>query len=520
MSEPLERDGARDDATVLEARFVRKGWPGVQALDGVSFAVAPGEVHALVGENGAGKSTLIKVMTGVHGADAGEVRYQGRPVAFSGPRDAQAAGISTIFQEVNLVPLMSVAQNIFLGREPRGRFGLIDTVRMEREARDLLQRYGVRVDPSLPLRALGVGVQQMVAIARAVSVDARVVIMDEPTSSLEPREVEILFRTITALRDQGVGIVYISHKLDELFRICDRVTVLRDGRLVHTGEIAELTRIRLVSLMLGREVAEVRERGVTRFGEGHAAVAEEPVVEARGLRRKHVLHDVSLRIRPGEVVGLGGLLGAGRSETAKALAGAQPLDAGEVLVEGEPVRTGSPSAAIRAGIAMIPEDRKVEGIIPHLSVRENIVLAALPRLSRAGLVSDKAQDDLVDTFMRRLRIKASGPRQPVGELSGGNQQKVLLARWLCLAPKVLILDEPTRGIDIGAKGEVQGLIDELAGQGLAVLLISSELEEVLEGADSIVVLREGAVVEVLTGDDVAEEPLMAALAGGPERRDG
>jgi ribose transport system ATP-binding protein len=298
------------------------------------------------------------------------------------------------------------------------------------------------------------------------------------------------------------------------------VTVLRDGKLVHTGAVAELTRIRLVALMLGREVAEVRERGVTEFGEGHGAIAGEPVIEAKGLERKHVLHDVSLAIRPGEVVGLGGLLGAGRSETAKALAGAQPLDAGEVRVDGRPVRAGSPSAAIRAGIAMIPEDRKVEGIIPHLSVRENIVLAALPRLSRAGIVSDKAQDELVATFMERLRIKASSPRQPVGELSGGNQQKVLLARWLCLSPKVLILDEPTRGIDVGAKAEVQGLIDELAGQGLAVLLISSELEEVLEGSDSIVVLREGAVVDVLEGDDVAEEPLMAALAGGRERADG
>src|SRR5215218_9423535 len=258
MSDSLEHASAPDGAPVLEARSVSKRWPGVVALDDVSFAVARGEVHALVGENGAGKSTLIKVMTGVHHPDGGEVRYQDAPVAFSGPREAQAAGISTIFQEINLVPLMSVAQNIFLGREPRGRLGLIDTRRMDRKASELLERYGVQVDPALPLRALGVGVQQMVAIARAVSIDARVVIMDEPTSSLEPREVEILFRTITSLREHGVGIVYVSHKLDELFRICDRVTVLRDGRLVHTGDIAELTRIRLVALMLGRDVAEVR----------------------------------------------------------------------------------------------------------------------------------------------------------------------------------------------------------------------------------------------------------------------
>jgi len=513
MSDSLEHASAPDGAPVLEARSVSKRWPGVVALDDVSFAVARGEVHALVGENGAGKSTLIKVMTGVHHPDGGEVRYQDAQVAFSGPREAQAAGISTIFQEINLVPLMSVAQNIFLGREPRTRIGLIDQARMRRESAELLQRYGVDVDVTLPLRALGVGVQQMVAIARAISFDARVVIMDEPTSSLEPREVEILFNTIRRLREQGVGIVYVSHKLDELFRICDRVTVLRDGRLVHTGAMSELTRIRLVALMLGRDQDEVREHGVTGFERRGADADAEPILEARGLERKHMLHDVGLAIRPGEVVGLGGLLGAGRSETARALAGAQPLDGGEVAVAGRPIRTGSPSAAIRAGVAMIPEDRKVDGIVPHLSVRENIVLAALPRLSKGGLVSRRAQDELVATFMKRLRIKASSPEQPVGELSGGNQQKVLLARWLCMSPKVLILDEPTRGIDVGAKAEVQGLIDELAEQGLGVLLISSELEEVLEGSDSVVVLREGAVVDVLEGDRVAEEPLMAALAG-------
>jgi len=289
--------------------------------------------------------------------------------------------------------------------------------------------------------------------------------------------------------------------------------VLRDGRLVHTGAMSELTRIRLVALMLGRDQDEVREHGVTGFERRGADADAEPILEARGLERKHMLHDVGLAIRPGEVVGLGGLLGAGRSETASALAGAQPLDGGEVAVAGRPIRTGSPSAAIRAGVAMIPEDRKVDGIVPHLSVRENIVLAALPRLSKGGLVSRRAQDELVATFMKRLRIKASSPEQPVGELSGGNQQKVLLARWLCMSPKVLILDEPTRGIDVGAKAEVQGLIDELAEQGLGVLLISSELEEVLEGSDSVVVLREGAVVDVLEGDRVAEEPLMAALAG-------
>jgi galactofuranose transport system ATP-binding protein len=503
---------AETAAPVLEARGISKRFPGVVALDDVSFELRPGEVHALVGENGAGKSTLIKVITGVHRLDAGEIRYRGEPVRFAGPREAQAGGVSTIFQEVNLIPLMSVAQNLFLGREPRNRLGLVDHRRMRRDARELLTRYGVEVDVARPLRTLGVAVQQMVALARAVSVDARVVIMDEPTSSLEAPEVERLFATIDLLRGHGVSVVYVSHKLDELFRICDRITVLRDGRVVHSGTIAGLSRIALIATMLGRDVADVRREGLTRFSD-RGEVGDEALLEALDLTRKGALDGVSLTVRAGEVVGLGGLLGAGRSATAKAIAGALPLNRGTVTVAGRRIRTGRPASAIRAGVAMIPEDRKVEGILPQLSVRENIVLAALPQLSRAGIVSERAQDELVRTFIDRLRIKASSPRQPAGELSGGNQQKVLLARWLCLAPKVLILDEPTRGIDVGAKAEVQGLVDELAERGLGVVLISSELEEVVEGSDSVVVLREGAVIDVLRGDEISEERLMGSLAG-------
>ena len=366
----------------------------------------------------------------------------------------------------------------------------------------------------MPLRTLGVGMQQMVAIARAVSLQARVVIMDEPTSSLEPREVEVLFDVIRRLRDDGVAIIYVSHKLDELFVICENVTVLRDGKLVHVGPLSDLDRPQLVALMIGRDVASVQRHGVTSFGEHREGLHEAPVLEASHLTHTPRLRDVSLAVRPGEVVGLGGLLGAGRSETARAIAGADPLDQGEVKVAGATVRRGSPIAAMKAGIALIPEDRKAEGIIPQLSVRENITLAALPQLSKGGLVSDKAQRDLVDTFMKRLQIKASSPDQKVFELSGGNQQKVLLARCLCSNPKVLILDEPTRGIDVGAKAEIQSLVDELAEQGLAVVLISSELEEVVEGSDQIIVLREGAVVEVLRGDDVVEDRLVGALTHG------
>ncbi|MEU9320586.1 sugar ABC transporter ATP-binding protein [Streptomyces sp. NPDC048295] len=499
-------------AAVLEARAVSKRFPGVVALDDVSFSLRAGETHALVGENGAGKSTLIKVLTGVHRPDGGELRLSGHPVGFARPSEAQQAGISTIYQEVNLVPLMSVARNIFLGREPKNRLGLIDFARMHRETAALLDDFGISVDPRKPLHTLGIGTQQMVALARAVSIDAQVVIMDEPTSSLEPREVETLFRVIGNLRGQGIAVLYVSHRLDELYRICDRVTVLRDGRHIHTGDLAGLDRMQLVSMMLGRDLSEVRRTGLTRFGgEGHDT-ARTPVLTATGLHRRHRIHGISLSLYGGEVLGLGGLLGSGRSETAKALAGALSLDSGEITIGGRKLRRIGSAGAIRSGISLLPEDRKAEGIVPGLSVRENIVLAALPRLSRFGVVSRRKQDRVVDTFMKRLRIKAASPEQKVGELSGGNQQKVLLARWLCLEPKVLLLDEPTRGIDVGAKAEVQSLIDDLAREGLAVLLISSDIEELIEGADRIVVLRGGSVAGELAGDTVTESHLLEVLA--------
>ncbi|MHA4816023.1 sugar ABC transporter ATP-binding protein [Streptomyces aculeolatus] len=511
------RDGAEQRPAVLSVRGLTKRFPGVLALDGVDFTARAGEVHALVGENGAGKSTLIKVLTGVYRPDEGELSYRGEPASFATPLAAQQAGISTIYQEVNLIPLMSVARNLLLGREPRRRGGLIDFGRMHRESERMLLDYGVRVDVRRPLAELGVGAQQMVALARAVSAAGRtdVVVMDEPTSSLEPREVETLFGVIGRLRADGVAVVYVSHRLDELYAVCDAVTVLRDGRLVHTGPLAGLDRLRLVSLMLGREMGEVRAEGLTKFTGDHGTGAE-PVLRAEGLTRRHELHDVSLEVRPGEVVGLGGLLGSGRTETAKAIAGALPLGAGRVTVAGAPVRTGSTPAAIRAGISLLPEDRKSEGIVPGLSVRENIALAALPRMSRYGLVSEARIDAVVETFVSRLRIKAASPHQKVGELSGGNQQKVLLARWLAMQPKVLLLDEPTRGIDVGAKAEVQKLVDELAEDGLGVLLISSDVEELIEGSDRVVVLRDGAVVGELTGDDVTEDRLMEAIAAAAE----
>ena len=506
--------GTPRDATVLEARGVTKRFAGITALDNVDFTLHPGESLALMGENGAGKSTLIKVLTGVYQPDAGELHLGGTTTTFARPLDAQRSGISTIYQEVNLIPLLSVAQNIFLGREPRDRWGLIDFKQLNEDARTLLDTYDIHVDVRRPLHRLALGMQQMVALARAVSIDARVVIMDEPTSSLEAREVETLFRVIGLLRAQGIARVYVSHRMDEIYRVCDSVTVLRDGKSVHSGLLADLPRVELVSIMLGRSVEKTKRESLTAFGSARTS-SQAPTLIATNLTRKHQISGISLEIRPGEVVGLGGLLGSGRSETLKALAGVMKVDNGHVHVGGRLVKNGSVSAAIRAGIVMLPEDRKAEGIIPNLSIRDNIVLAALPRLSVGGFTSRTRQDAIVDVFMKRLRIKATSSRQLVSELSGGNQQKVMIARWLAMNPRVLLLDEPTRGIDVGAKAEVQALINELADEGLAIVMVSSEVEEVVEGSARVIVLRDGSVETELIGDEVTEHHLLSALVGEP-----
>ena len=503
---------------VFEARSISKRFAAVQALADVSLKLHPGEVRALVGENGAGKSTLIKIMTGVYQLDQGELLYQGEPVRFAKPRDAQVAGISTIYQEINLVPQMSAAQDLFLGHEPTNRIGLINRGRMNREARDILAHYGVEIDVTRALKDLSVGVQQTVAVARAMNEKHRVVIMDEPTSSLEPREADRLFGVIDMLRADGIAVVYVSHRLDEVFRLCDNVTVLRDGRRVHDGSLAELDRVKLIALMLGREIADTTR--ITSFSEDVDRSDQEVVLAADGLSRRHVIEDVDVTVHRGEVVGLAGLLGSGRSSTAKAIFGAQPLDKGTVSMEGSEVRSGSTRAAIAAGIALIPEDRKAEGVVPTLSVQDNITLTILPKLAKRGVLIKTDERHIAEELIERLRIKTSGPDQKLSELSGGNQQKVLLARMLASVPKLLILDDPTRGIDVGAKAEIQALVSNLAGEGLAVVLISSDLEEVVEGSDSLIVLRDGIVVGELAGDDVNEDGVVALLAeastGGSE----
>lgn len=508
-------DPSDSPTPALEARHITKAFSGVVALDDVSFQVHPGSIHALIGENGAGKSTLIKVMTGVHRPDAGELLHNGRSTSFARPADAQDAGISTVYQEVNLIPKLSIARNIYLGREPRTRLGLIDVRCMEREAATLLTDFGLDLDVANDLETLGLGVQQMVALARAVTIKAGVVIMDEPTSSLERREVETLFTVARRLRDQGCALVFVSHRLDELWQLCDAVTVLRDGRVVHSGAIADLDRRRLVSLMLGRDIDTVEREGTTSFSESNEA-SDTTVLQAEHLDVPGRLEDVSLQVAAGEVLGLGGLLGAGRTETVKAIYGALPTRSGAVRVKGRTLRRNSIRSAMDAGIAMLSEDRKSEGIIPELTVRENIALAVTGRVSTAGVLSRKRTDALVKEYIDRLHIKVSSPDQLVSQLSGGNQQKVLIARWLATNPQVFLLDEPTRGIDVGAKFEVQQLIDELAGRGMAVVMISSETEELAEGSNRILVLRDGRVDTVLTGDQVTNQALLQALVGTPE----
>jgi ribose transport system ATP-binding protein len=491
---------------------IDKAFGGVPALEDASLRVAPAEVHALIGQNGAGKSTLIKILTGVYGRDAGTIRFDGREVSFSSPQAAQRGGISPIYQEINLVPYRTVAENVFLAREPR-RFGVIDRGRMHREAAALLERVGITVDVTVPLMALNTATQQMVAIARALSFESKLLIMDEPTSSLHDREVETLFEVIRTLRADGVSVIFVSHKLDELYAVCDRVTIMRDGRTVATAPMADVSKLQLVATMLGKDLTAVSREGATGFAEGDRETGEQ-LLEVTGMARGRALRDASVRVRAGEIVGLAGLLGSGRTELARAVYGADRREDGSVRVHGKEADFSGPADAIRAGIGFTSEDRKAEGIIPEMSVRENITLALLPVLSRHGVVSRDRQREIVDRFIDRLGIKTSGPDQKIRELSGGNQQKVLLARSLALEPKLLILDEPTRGIDVGAKGEIQSLINELADSGLGVLMISSELEELTEGSDRVVVLRDGRTVAELREGEVSEDAIMAAMAEG------
>lgn len=500
---------------LLRCEGITKTFSGHVALDSVNFTLERGECHSLVGENGAGKSTLIKIITGAYIRDAGLITLEGRAVHFNTPEEAQAAGVVAVYQEINLLAYRTVAENIFLGREPR-RLGFVDWKRMTREADALLERLGLDINARATLGDLNIALRQMVAIARGVSLGAKVLVLDEPTSSLTEKEVSILYDVIRRLKAEGVGIVYISHRFDELYAVCDRVTVLRDGKYVATHELANLERLDLVCLMLGKQREELQRGGLTAFGRHDDAAAHEPLMRAEGLCRGRQLNDVSVEVGRGELVGMAGLLGSGRTETARAIFGADKLEAGTVTLEDKRLNLSSPNVAIDAGVAFLSEDRKKEGIIPELSVRENLTLAALPALSKLGIVSTARQREIVDKFMKRLGIKASSSEQKIRELSGGNQQKVLLARWLCKNPKFLILDEPTRGIDIGAKGEIQRLVAEMAEEGLGVLMISSELEELVEGSSRVIVMRDGRRAAELRGREISQDAIIHAMAEGDD----
>jgi ribose transport system ATP-binding protein len=494
---------------------ISKSFGGVPALSEASLEVMPAEIMALVGQNGAGKSTMIKIINGAYVRDSGSISFNGSPWTAGSPQQAQRAGISTIFQEINLIGYRSVAENIFLGREPKRAFGLLDWTRMNAEAAALLARFDVKVDVREPLEQFSTAIQQMVAIARAVSFDARLVIMDEPTSSLDEAEVAVLLRTILQLKAEGVAVIFVSHKLDELYEVCDRVTIMRDGRTIAVSPMKDISKLQLVASMLGRDLAEVKKKGATAFEGGGSKIGGE-LLTADHVAVGHRVRDASLNIRRGEIVGLAGLLGSGRTETARAIFAADRKSSGNITFNGQAADYKGPAEAIAAGMGYCSEDRKTQGIVPGMTVAENLTLALMPALTRSGMLDETRQREVVERFIREIGIKCSGPNQKIRELSGGNQQKVLLARWLCMNPKLLILDEPTRGIDVGAKAEIQNLIRRLANEGLGVLMISSELEEIVEGADRVFVLREGRTVAELAHDNITEGEVMHAMAHGRE----
>lgn len=504
---------------VLQARGISKSFPGVKALDGVSLTVRSGSVHALLGENGAGKSTLMNVLAGVFPADEGEILLEGRRVSFRNTREAREAGIAIIFQELNLIPQLTVAQNVFLGREPLTRGGLIDDARMNREATGWLRQLGLDVAPQTPVASLRVGEQQVVEIAKAISMKARVIIMDEPTSAITEQEVLVLHDLIRQLRRDGVALIYITHKLDELPLIADDFTVMRDGRTIGSQPAQAATRDDIVRMMVGRDLSKVFAHARTEPG------AE--VLRVHGLHLAHptrkgdfAVRDVSLHVRRGEVLGLFGLMGAGRTELLETLFGLHPARArGKIVLDGVEVWFQNPRQAIDAGIVLAPEDRKRDGLVLSLSVGANTSLACLDRTMRHGVLDSRLEDELAEGYVKRLRTKTPSVRELVRNLSGGSQQKVVLAKWLATQPKVLLLDEPTRGIDVNAKSEIYGLIDELVADGLGVIFVSSELPEILGVADRILVMSEGLSTAEFTRAQANEDDIMkAALPAGTSRQ--
>lgn len=504
-----EAEQPADGGIVAHAELsgIWKSFGATQALSDVSLKLLPGEIHALVGENGAGKSTLVKLLAGVHQPDEGEIRLDGRPIVIHGPAHSRSLGIAVVHQEPSLFPDLSVAENVFMGEAPRGRLGLIHWAAMRRQARELFEELGVTFDVSASVRGLSMADQQLIEIARALSIDAGLLILDEPTASLSLHEVERLFTIVRHTRDRGVAVLFVSHRLEEVFALCERATVLRDGRHVITARTSELTTGDLVRHMVGREVS---------LFPNAATPPGDVLLEVDGLTRTGLFQDISFSLRAGEIVGLAGLVGAGRTEVARVLFGIDHADSGRIAIAGETVAFERPDDALRAGIAYLPEDRHQQGLVVDFSITQNISLPILPRLFPRFLVHAGVERRLAEGYAERLRVRMTDVDQLANALSGGNQQKVVFAKWLASEPRVLILDEPTRGIDIGAKVEVHRIISELAASGLAILLISSDLPEVLAMSDRIIVLHEGAITAELSRDEASEERVMFAATGQQE----
>lgn len=500
--------------SVLEMQHISKTFSGVKALQDVDFTLERGEIHALMGENGAGKSTLIKVLTGVEEFETGEIRMAGidHPIINTSPQDSQRCGISTVYQEVNLCPNLTVAENLFIGREPR-KGGLIDWKTMNRRAAELLHSLDIEADVTMSIDDYSLAIQQMIAIARAVDMSAKILILDEPTSSLDDNEVEKLFDLMRKLKAEGVGIVFVTHFLEQVYAVCDKITVLRNGQLVGEFTVEELPRVQLVAKMLGKaydDLASIKESA----GAHRVYKEEDIVVKAVGLGKSGYVKPFDLMIHKGEVLGFTGLLGSGRSESVRLLYGAEKQDQGELLMKGKQLHAKHPLMSMNEGMAYLPEDRKNEGIIADLSVRENLILALQAKRGMFRLLSKKQQEEYTDQYIEMLQIKTASRETPVKSLSGGNQQKVIIGRWLLTNPDFLILDEPTRGIDVGTKTEIQKLVVKLAKEGMAVVFISSEIEEMLRTCDRMVVMRDTMKVGELQGEEMNQSTILKTIAGG------
>ena len=495
-------------------REIEIQFPGVKALDKVDFTLRAGEIHSLLGENGAGKSTLIKCLTGVNHMDSGTITFLGKSIRPQSPQEAMRMGISTVYQEVNLCPNLTVAENIFVGRQPM-KHGQIDWKSITKRAQELMARFHQDIDVTRPLSYYSTAVQQMVAIARAVDVQAKILILDEPTSSLDDNEVQLLFDVMRDLKAEGMGIIFITHFLDQVFAVSDRLTILRNGNLIGSYDIGDITKVELVTLMVGKDMDTI-------FNLKRASVKDDApyMLKASHIGAPGQINDISFEVRKGELIGFAGLLGSGRTETAEMLFGAHRFTSGEMEVDGQKAEIKKPYDALKRGIAFCPEDRKRDGIISDLSIRENIALAIQARKGFLHPLTSKEQNELADKYIKALGIATPDAEKKIGELSGGNQQKVILARWMATNPKVLILDEPTRGIDIGAKAEIQRLMLEMCGEGVSVIFISSELDEIIRCSNRIIIMRDREKVAELSGDEATQDKILSIIAEGAKAAGG